>query len=124
MSLMKEANFKDNVTSIDALSKLTINLDGYVTEDNNLLKDLYIYYTTGLNEKYGGQVTFNYDTYCSTILKVGSETSNIASFDQETYAITLIDSNKYTITIFIKRNWLGCIFKYKYKINCNSRRSN
>ena len=99
-----KSNFSKNVTSIDELNKVSISLDGYVTEDNNLLKDLYIYYTTGLNEKYGGQVTFNYDTYCSTILKVGSEESNIASFNGEDYTISLIDQSKYltTISYFLK----------------------
>ena len=94
-----KSNFSKDVNSLDDLSKLTISLDGYVTEDNNLLKDLYTYYTSGLNEKYGGQITFTYEGYCSTILKVGTETSNIASFDKDNYKLTLIDQSKYTTTI-------------------------
>ena len=93
-----KSNFKNNVTTVESMNDLTINLDGYVSEHNNLVKDLYIYYTTGLNEKYGGQITFNYDNYCSTILKVGTETSNIASFDAENYTFTLIDDTKYKTT--------------------------
>ena len=94
-----KSNFKSNIKSLEDLSDLTINLDGYVTEHNNLIKDLYTYYTTSLNEKYGGQVTFTYEGYCSTILKVGSEESNIASFNQDNYTFALIDTSKYQTTI-------------------------
>ena len=94
-----KSNFTSDINTMEDLSNLTTNLGGYITEHNNLIKDLYIYYTSGLNEKYGGQVTFTYETYCSTILKVGSEESNIASFNNEDYTLTLIDSSKYLTTI-------------------------
>ena len=89
-----KTNFKNNITKLTDMYDLTINLDGHIIEHNNLFKDLYIFYTTGLNEFYGGQVTFDYDSYCETILKVGKEDSNIASFNEEDYTITLIDDSK------------------------------
>lgn len=100
-----KSNFKTAMTTVASLSDATINLDGYVTEHNNLVKDLYEYYTTDLNIKYGGQIKFNDETFASTILKVGTEESNIASYyteDEEgnrTFMITVIDESKATTTV-------------------------
>ncbi|MCR4880137.1 MAG: RDD family protein [Bacilli bacterium] len=94
-----KSDYTSSYNTIDKLYKVSLTIGETVIDNNNVSKDLYIYYTTGLNEKYGGQVTFNYDSYCSTILKVGSAESNIASFNEEDYTFTLIDEAKASTTI-------------------------
>ncbi|MBE6142169.1 MAG: RDD family protein [Erysipelotrichaceae bacterium] len=100
-----KSNFKSNITTIEKLSNVSINLDGTVVDNNNLLKDLYTYYTTDLNIKYGGQIKLTYETFTANILKVGTEESNISEFVIEevegitNYSLKMIDDSKMTTTL-------------------------
>lgn len=92
-----KSNFTTILTTYDTLYDSTLDLYGTYVEHNNLVKDLYIYYTTK-NLDYGGGFNFTYETYCSQILKLNSEESNIKEFVVDTeansYRLTLIDETK------------------------------
>lgn len=91
-SVFEYENKVENLYDID----LTHN--GAKFEDNCLTKDLYIFYTT-LYMNYGGQNNLNLDSYCSQILKLNTQTSNIKSFDPVTYKFTLLDETKQSVTV-------------------------
>lgn len=93
-----KSNYKDYITTVGQLNDVSITIGDEIVEHNNLLKDLYIYYTTK-NVEYGEQVNFTYESYCKEIIKVNTEESNIASFDKDTYKITLMDESKQANTV-------------------------
>lgn len=92
-----KSNFTTYLTSFDRLYDVTLDLNGTYKEHNNLVKDLYIYYTTK-NIDYDGSFNFNDETYRSQVLKLNTEESNIKEFtvdkEKSTYTMTFIDETK------------------------------
>lgn len=77
-------------SSFSELSDKTLTIGNVTTEHNNLFKDLFIYYTQ-MKYIYTESGNLDVDGYKNSILKVGSEESNILSFDEITYKVTLIN---------------------------------
>ncbi len=97
-----KSRFDAPAESIDKLYNVELTFKNKTYSNNNLSKDLYNFYTT-LYKNYGSTENLSNDGYLSKVLKVGSEESNIESFDFETYKFTLIDGTrtKRTINFFI-----------------------
>lgn len=93
-----KGHYASYITSVSELSNATFSYRGKIFSNNNLLKDLYIYYTT-LHHDYSGEDNLSLTAYKNSILKVGNASSNIASFDETDYSITLIDDTKGGVTI-------------------------
>ena len=92
-----KSNYTTVLATFDKLYDSTLDLNGTYVEHNNLVKDLYIYYTT-LNASYDGGFNLNDESYRSQILKLNSEESNIKEFivdtSTNTYTITFVDETK------------------------------
>jgi len=78
-------------SGLSDLSDKTLIVGNESFEHNNLWKDLFKYYTEK-KTLYTESGNLDVEGYKTTILKVGSEESNIASFDEITFKVTLIDN--------------------------------
>ena len=86
-----------NVSKLDDLYTLTNKFNGQ-TYTVSLTESLYIFYTTKFVD-FGNKFNLTLETYNKEILKVGSEESNILSYDVVNNRLTLIDSEKENVTI-------------------------
>lgn len=87
-----------NVKKIDDLYNITCNYNGKDYTNISLSKSLYEFYTKKFMN-YGNQYNLSLDIYKTTVLKVGTEQSNIKDFDLETNRLILIDETKEDVTI-------------------------
>lgn len=99
----------NNIMTLDDIYSLDVSYNGTVYFDLSLTETLYTYYTTNF-KNYGGLNNLTYDTYCSNILKVGTNESNIKSFNVNNYTFELINENTPDVTIifFIKQYENAC----------------
>ncbi|MCR5079219.1 MAG: RDD family protein [Bacilli bacterium] len=99
--------YNNAVNSISTLTTSTIVLGGTATKVH-ILDALHNYYTIHRETYFDDKVNLTTEVFASSILAVGSSTSNIASFyipeNEVHYAVTLIDSNNATITLeYVKK---------------------
>lgn len=87
----------NSIVTIDDLHSINVLFEGEL-HNINLTQSLYNFYTTKL-DSFSNLSNFNYENYCNNILKVGSEESNIKSFDLNTYQLTLIDESKAEVCV-------------------------
>ena len=88
----------NNITDVESLSKITLTAWDKTHDDVNLSKDLYEFYTTKY-VKYGHDANLTSEIYLNTVLKVGSEESNISNVNLDTFAISYIKEENKSITI-------------------------
>jgi uncharacterized RDD family membrane protein YckC len=86
-----------NVSKLDDLYTLTNKFNGE-TYTVSLTESLYIFYTTKFTD-FGNEFNLTLETYNKEILKVGTEESNILSYDVSSNRLILIDSEKENVTI-------------------------
>ena len=86
-----------NIKKLEDLYNVEVTFNNKKYEAQ-LSKVLYEFYTTKYTS-YGSSNNLSSDIYKSTILKVGTSESNIASFDETTYKFTLIDESKEEDTV-------------------------
>lgn len=90
-----KSRFKSDtlLTTFEQIYNCDLTYHGTTTTNNNLSRDLYLFYTT-LYKDYGANENLTNESFLSTILKTSDESSNFASFDFDTYVITLKDATK------------------------------
>ena len=101
----------NNIITLDDIYSLDVSYGGVVYEDISLTKSLYEFYTTKFNT-YSKLNNLTYDLYCANILKIGTNESNIKSFNVDNYTFELIDENTPDVTIIHLIE--------QYKVACNS----
>ena len=92
-----KGNLTKQITRVSDLNDATLLALDVNFREQNLSKDLYMFYTTKYTQ-YGKQYNLTKDVYYSEVLKVGSNESNIASIDETTYEIIMIDETKEGVT--------------------------
>lgn len=96
-----EGNYivKTGLSGVDTVDDLFYKKTTFNDEEVEveIVKSLYIY-STEQREKYTSGLNYDLNTFKEEILKVGSEESNIASYDETNYTFTLIDEEEETTT--------------------------
>lgn len=105
----------NNIMTLQDIYSLDVSYGGVVYNDLSITESLYDFYTTKFYD-YSSLNNLTLDLYCKNILKVGSATSNIKSYDVNTHTFELIDVNTPDVTI------IYIIDQYKnacnYVLNC------
>ena len=85
------------VDEIQDLFSVDLTFKGKEYKDVQIVKSLYTYSTEKFSS-YAGEYNYTLSSFCSEVLKVGQEESNIAAFDETTYTFTMIDGEKWQTT--------------------------
>ena len=82
----------NSIVNLDDIYSIDVMFEGKI-HTIKLTQSLYYFYSSKL-DAFTNLSNFNYENYCNNILKVGSEESNIKSFNLSTYTFELIDPSK------------------------------
>ena len=81
------------LSTFDQIYNSDLTYHGSTSTNNNLSRDLYLFYTTHYKD-FGTTDNLSNDAFLETVFKIGDESSNFLAFDFETYVITLKDTTK------------------------------